>query len=303
LTARDERGLQVVTMNVSDVTPSIRPAANADAEVIGSIAYHAFHRIATAHNFPPDFPNVDAGVGLAKMMLGHPRIYGVVAEIDGKVAGSNFLWELSSVAGVGPITVDPQVQNAQVGRALMQAVLNRASEKAWASVRLVQAAYHNRSLSLYTKLGFDAREPLSVVQGQPIRKAIPGHAVRKATAGDLPACNALCTRVHGHDRHGELTDALAQGGATVVERDGRITGYATGVGFFGHAVGEANDDVKALIAAAPEFGGPGMLVPTRNAELMRWCLGQGLRVVQPMTLMSRGLYNEPRGAFLPSILF
>ena len=44
-------------------------------------------------------------------------------------------------------------------------------------------------------------------------------------------------------------------------------------------------------------------LPTRNSEVFGWCLGQGLRVTQPMTLMSLGLYNEPRGAFLPSILF
>jgi len=45
------------------------------------------------------------------------------------------------------------------------------------------------------------------------------------------------------------------------------------------------------------------LLPTRNGELMRWCLDHGLRVVQPMTLMSLGMYNEPRGAFMPSILY
>lgn len=46
-----------------------------------------------------------------------------------------------------------------------------------------------------------------------------------------------------------------------------------------------------------------ILVPTRNAALFRWCLENGLRVVQPMTLMTIGLYNEPAGAYLPSILF
>ena len=60
---------------------------------------------------------------------------------------------------------------------------------------------------------------------------------------------------------------------------------------------------KALIGAAAEFGGPGSLLPTRNAELFRWCLHQGLRVQQTLTLMSLGLYKEPAGAFLPSILF
>jgi hypothetical protein len=32
-------------------------------------------------------------------------------------------------------------------------------------------------------------------------------------------------------------------------------------------------------------------------------LEHGLRIVQPMTLMSIGLYNEPQGVFLPSIVY
>ena len=36
-----------------------------------------------------------------------------------------------------------------------------------------------------------------------------------------------------------------------------------------------------------------------NGALFRWCLANGLKVVQPMTLMSLGLYNEPAGAFIP----
>ncbi len=91
--------------------------------------------------------------------------------------------------------------------------------------------------------------------------------------------------------------------ATVVERHGRITGYSTVIGFIGHAVGETNEDLKALIGAATAFPGPGFLLPTRNSDLLRWCLGNGLRVLQPMTLMSMGLYNEPAGAFLPSVIF
>ena len=89
----------------------------------------------------------------------------------------------------------------------------------------------------------------------------------------------------------------------MVEHYGRVTGYATIIGFFGHAVGESNEDLKALIGAAKEFAGPGFLLPTRNGELFRWCLGNGLRITQPMTLMTKGLYNEPAGAFLPSILY
>jgi hypothetical protein len=88
-----------------------------------------------------------------------------------------------------------------------------------------------------------------------------------------------------------------------VERGGRITGYSTAMAFFGHTTAETNLDMQALIASAESFGGAGILVPTRNSALLRWCLTNGLQVVQPMTLMSIGLYNEPAGAWLPSVLF
>jgi hypothetical protein len=181
-------------------------------------------------------------------------------------------------------------------------VLDRAESQRFVGVRLVQAAYHTRSLSLYTKLGFEVREPLAGMQGPPMKLQIPGRSVRPARETDLERCNRLCCRVHGHDRAGELIDAIRDGTATVVEHDGRITGYATSMAFFGHAVGETDDDVKALIGAATEFGGPGILVPARS-PLFRWCLENNLRTVQLLTLMSRGLYSEPRGAFLPSILY
>jgi hypothetical protein len=73
--------------------------------------------------------------------------------------------------------------------------------------------------------------------------------------------------------------------------------------FFTHAVGETNQDLKALIGAARVFAGPGFLVPTQNYDLFAWCLAKGLRLVMPMTLMSIGLYCEPDGAWLPSIVY
>jgi predicted N-acetyltransferase YhbS len=233
----------------------------------------------------------------------HPGFYCVVAESAGRIAGSNCMDERGAIAGIGPITIDPKVQNRGVGRKLMDAVLDRARERNYAGVRLVQAAFHNRSLSLYTTLGFDVREPLAVIQGPAIKKPYDGYAVRPARPSDIEACNEVALRVHGHHRGGELADAIRQGTATVVERHGRITGYASSLAFSGHASAETNPDLQAIIAAANSFGGPGILVPSRNSELFRWCLANGLRVLQPMTLMSLGLYNEPKGAFLPSILY
>jgi GNAT superfamily N-acetyltransferase len=227
----------------------------------------------------------------------------VIAELEGRIVGSAFLDERSAIASVASITVDPAAQDRMIGRRLMEAILQRVAERRCPGVRLLQAAYHTRSLSLYAKLGFEVREQLVAMQGPPLTLPVPGYTGHHATKGDMDECNALCVRVHGHERRAELAEAIERGRATVVEHADRLAGYASGLGFSGHAIGEGNAALMALIGAAPEFSGPGFLVPTRNGAVLRWCLEHGLRSVQPMTLMSIGLYNEPQGAFLPSIVY
>jgi hypothetical protein len=236
-------------------------------------------------------------------LFAHPGFFSVVAEEEGRIVGSNVLDERSMIFGLGPITVDPDSQDRRVGLALMNALIERTAERGAPGLRLLQTAYHNRSMSLYAKLGFDVRESFATIQGDALGLQIDGHQVRAASEADVPACNALCSRVHGHDRSGELRDAISQGAAKVVERHGRITGYTTGIAFFGHSVAETNDDLIALIGVAEGFSGPGFLVPLRNTELVRWCLGHGLRVVHMMNLMTMGLYQEPRGAYLASVSY
>jgi predicted N-acetyltransferase YhbS len=281
----------------------LRPGTREDAAACGLIDFEAFKSVSSQHNFPWDFPSVEIATLVVTGMLSNPGFYSVVAELDGKIVGSNFLDERNSISGVGPISVDPTVQNQTIGRQLMLAVMDRSAQRRFAGIRLVQAAYHNRSLCLYTKLGFDTRETLSKMFGPPLKLNFPGYDVRPATELDLDACNRLCRRIHGHDRGGELRDGIKQGTAKVVEHLGRISGYATDIAFFAHAMGESNDDLKALIAAAPAIGGGGFLLPTRNGQLFRWCLQSGLRLVHQMTLMTIGLYNEPAGAYLPSVLY
>lgn len=282
---------------------NLREGRLADAEAAGMICYEAFKTISGQHNFPPDFASYEEARDLFSSLLPRPDVYSVVAESGGRILGSNFLWKDSTIAGVGPLTVTPDAQNNSVGRHLMEDVLEHARQKHFAGVRLVQAAYHNRSMSLYAKLGFEVREPLATLQGPPLQLGIAGYAVRQAQDNDVDACNDLCQRIHGHDRSQELGHAIQHRIASVVEHDGRVTGYATLIGFFGHAVGESNEDLKALIGSADAFSGPGFLLPTRNGDLFRWCLQHGLRMVQPATLMSIGLYNQPSGVFLPSILY
>jgi len=291
--------------NVQDIPDKVtlRPGRATDNSACGRICYEAFEAIARRHNFPPDFPSADVATDLITMLLSHPGFFSVVAEADGHIVGSNFLDERSPIAGVGPITVEPKVQDLRIGRRLMEAVLERAAERKFAGVRLLQSAYHSRSLALYASLGFLPRESIACMQGPAIGILPAGSHVRRAVEADLDACNRICTFVHGHDRAGETLDAIKLGTATVVEHEGRLTGYATDLGFIAHAVGETNRDLTALIGAASAFSGPGILVPLRNGALFQWCLGRGLRVVQVMTLMTIGLYNEPAGAYLPSVLY
>jgi predicted N-acetyltransferase YhbS len=117
------------------MTVRLRPASPDDAEPAGAICYEAFETIAEQHGFPPDVTSASDTTDLISVLLSRPDIYSIIAEIDGRVVGSNFLWEADTVAGVGPITVDPGVQNKAIGRQLMEAVLERARQQGISAVR------------------------------------------------------------------------------------------------------------------------------------------------------------------------
>ena len=190
---------------------TLRPATTDDAAACGRVCYDAFCAINDEHRFPHDFPSAEVATGLLRMMIDHPGFYGVVAERDGKIIGSNFLDERATVVGIGPISVDPAVQNQGVGRRLMQAVIDRAASRGVPSVRLCQATFHRRSLCLYTTLGFRTRELLSCMNGPPLKQTLPGYHVRAAALADLAACNAVCFDVHGFERGSELKEAIERG--------------------------------------------------------------------------------------------
>ena len=279
----------------------LREVTSADVAACGRVCYEAFAAVANMHRFPEDWHSEETAVKVIEARLGQRLTYGVVAEVDGRIAGSAFLKEYLPVGAIGPVTVTPRLQGGQVGLAMMEHLMERARRAGLAGTRLVQAGYNMQSLSLYTKLGYDVRTPLVCLHGNPIARRIKGYRVRSGTEADLAVCNALCLRLHGYARVEDLAEALRLESLTVVEREERTTGYSTGIHFRGHTVAETNDDAKALIAAPEELPEPGLILPASNGELLRWMLEHGLRITQPMTLMTHGFYREPGGAFLPSI--
>jgi GNAT superfamily N-acetyltransferase len=285
----------------------LRPIKPADRDEAARILYEAFAGIHDHHRFARDFPTLEAAAGLTSAFIAHPSIYGVVAEIDGRVVGSNFLDERGPVRGVGPITVDPAVQARGVGRRLMQAVIERGAGAR--GIRLLQDSFNTRSLALYASLGFEIREPVVVMGGRPRGLSATGVEVRPLEEGDLEQAEALHRRVHGFERTSELRDALV---SPVLEpivgmRDGRIVAYATGVTFFAAAYGvaETQRDLFGLIAGAlaATAAPASFLLPGRQGELFRASLAAGLQVVKPMTYMTLGEYRDPQGAWLPSVLY
>ena len=281
----------------------LREATPDDTAACARIVYEAFGGIHDHHRFDRDFPVIEAAEQMMGSWIPHPSIWGVVAEIDGRVVGSNFLDERSPIRGVGPITVDPNGQNAGVGRRLMEAVIERGKDAP--GIRLLQDAFHMRSLCLYESLGFDVKEPTAVTAGKPRSGPVEGVEVRPLAEGDLEECAALCERVHGFPRD-ELRDAMHVLAPFVAVRDGNITAYASSVNFWpmNHGVAESERDMTALLrGAAAATGEPlAFLVPLRS-PLFRWSLTEGLRLVKPMNLMAMGEYPEPRGSWFPSVLY
>jgi GNAT superfamily N-acetyltransferase len=295
------------TMTGRGMAIAVRAIEPADGNECGRILYEAFGALHDYHRFPRDFPTVEAGRQLTSSFIAHPAIWGVVAEADGRIVGSNFLDERGPITGVGPITVDPTAQGHGVGRRLMKAVMERGARAR--GMRLFQDSFNMQSLSLYASLGFEVKEPAVVISGTPRSGPPAGIEVRPLEDGDLAQCGSLCLTVHGFERTNELRDAvqIPVFSPSVALREGRITAYATTLTFFpaAYAVAETEDDMRALITGALAAGDKpaSFLLPTRQAGLLRWCISEGLRAVKPMTYMSIGEYRQPEGCWIPSVLY
>ncbi len=286
---------------------TLRPMQPDDGGTVADILYEAFGQIHDRHSFPRDFPTLEAATQLTESFIAHPSIWGVVAEHEDRIIGSNFVDERGPVRGVGPITVDPHTQHRGVGRRLMAAVLERSAGAA--GVRLLQDSFNVRSLGLYASLGFNATDPVVLMGGTPSTGVPHGFEVRSMTEADVEPSAALHLHVHGFERTRELRDALQAPGLDpfVATRDGELVAYATTVTFFpaAHAVATSGEAMAALIAGALTAGEApaSFLLPTRQHELFSWALGAGLRVVKPMTYMIIGQPHQPQGTWIPSVLY
>ena len=280
----------------------LRPALVTDADACGEVIFAAFKGIDERHGFPNLFTSARQGAYIAKLFTELVSMHGIVAEDDGRVVGAVFLDVGDPINSVGLISVDPAAQRRGIGRQLMEAAIAHAGDAR--GLRLVQEAFNTHAMGLYASLGFEAKEPLVVVAGQPRSRQPRNVVTRLITPADLDECGALCRRVHGVDRNVDLQDAMRLFLPTALVRDGRIAAYSYIVsgGSLAWGVAETHDDLETLllVLAASASAPLRFNLPTRDARLFRWCLDQGMRIERPLTLMARGWYQEPRGPYFPS---
>ena len=266
---------------------TIRSIEQADAEICGKIGFQAHKAVSLAHGYPSEQSSIDFAVEMIKTLLANPYSQGYVAERGGKILGSIFVHKFppSPVAAIGPLTVDPSAEGGGVGRALMEASLMEARKRDYHQVRLIQSLF--------------------LMQGSPSPSNLQKkYDIRPAELQDISACNQICVSIHGFSRELELQHAVDQRVANVaIDSTDGISGYAAGIGFFGHAVAKTNEVLKALIANSSAILGPGFFVPGRNSDLVRWLLDAGFSIAWPASLMTVGNYVEPLGPFLPSIAY
>jgi ribosomal protein S18 acetylase RimI-like enzyme len=274
------------------------------AKELGRICFEAFKDLQDRGCGTRDFPTEETAQQVLGMLVQRNNFYSVSALDNGRLVGSNFLSLMDSVAGVGPVTIDPSYQGQGIGRALMQDVIDYARRNSIEQVRLMQDSFNAASLSLYASLGFDVKDTVALMQAAP--SAEPNNSVRSIADSDLPAVENLSQRIYKNSRRNEVAAAAPYGFAAFLrERQGRVTGYLL-PGNFGHGVAETEEDALDLITEAvrrlsPEFAR--FFCPLSEGNFYRKTLQRGCRVIKVMNYMTLGPYEHPDEVWMPSVLY
>jgi len=297
-----------MTTEVREAPPSasiqLVPGKPEHVSEIGRICYEAFKDIADRHGFPPDFPSAGVARQITGMLVERDDFYAVTALLDGHVVGSNFLSLSDEVAGVGPVTIEIPEQGQDIGRALMQDVVDYGRRNGIERIRLQQDGFNMASLSLYASLGFEQKDACVLMQPAPALQA--DETVRPLAEADLPACEELSKRLYKSSRRNEVAATLRwRFPCFVREREGRIVGYLIPI-IFGHGVAETEEDALALAGEAARSIPPEMarvFCPMSEASLYRKLLKAGCRAIKLMNLMAIGRYEPPGEVWMPSVLY
>ncbi len=216
---------------------------------------------------------------------------GLVAERDGAVAGTAMAWRYGEdAATVGMIMVPAALHGQGIGRAMLQALLDRLGGR---TVRLNATP---EGIKLYRDLGFVDGRP--VIQHQVARLRdlpVPAEPVRPVGPADLPWIAAMDRAACGMDRSRLLAALLEVGSGIALERHGQPAAVALQRRFGrGQLVGPvlAADPADARTVTGHLLAGlAGQFVRIDIGEdpaFGSWLADLGIRPTPPMIGMTRG---------------
>ncbi|BCG97873.1 GNAT family N-acetyltransferase [Mesorhizobium sp. 131-2-1] len=220
-------------------------------------------------------------------MVGH----GLVLERAGDVFGTAMWWNYGAYASAGMIIVTASAQGSGFGSQLFDGLLAATGE------RNVLLNSTEEGLTLYERRGFTALGMVHQHQG-PLTIAVTPDGrddIRPATVSDLPAIHSFDQRASGMSRQTMVAALADAGDVVVVDRGGRVAGYAIarrfGRGYvIGPTAAESAHDAQRLILAHLAML-PGQFVRIDvNAEhgLSDWLERLGLKRVGNATAMVKG---------------
>jgi GNAT superfamily N-acetyltransferase len=225
---------------------------------------------------------------------------GLVLERDGTVIGTAMWWNYGQAyASAGMIIVTASAQGSGYGSRLFKGLLEATDG------RNVLLNSTEEGLTLYKRRGFTAWGTVLQFQG-PLTVATTPNAcedIRPATAADLVAIQSLDERATGLSRSSMVAALANVGNVLVIDRVGRITGYAIARRFGrGYVVGpvsaESGEDARQLILAqlATLRGQFVRIDVYAEDHLGEWLSSLGLARVSSATAMIKGRRPVSDGA-------
>lgn len=227
----------------------------------------------------------------------------VATTADGKLVGVAMYWAWGkSVATIGLVLVDQDMQGRGIGGRLMSAVM---SDTAGRTQKLMATT---AGLRLYDNCGFGGIGRIGQIQGN-LGSTIdavsqPGIRLRALTDADLACVTQLDRDAFGDDRHELLSALMSAGRGVIAEREGSSAGFAI-IRSSGHGqtVGPvvATDEQTAIALVSQllstERGFIRLDAVLSASSFAAWLETIGLNCIDQVTIMTRGNKWPPSASY------